>query len=56
MYKLENDAKETCVFNVKKVTLVKLVEIEICCSLNGVDQKFPWTKGLKIESKRYDLK
>jgi len=32
----------------KKVALVKLAEIEICCSLCGADQKFPEAKSPKV--------
>jgi len=34
----------------KKVASVKLVEIEICCSLGGTDYKFSETKSPKIKS------
>jgi len=34
----------------KKVALVKLAEIEICCSLDGADEKFPRAKSSKIKS------
>jgi len=41
----------------KKVTSIKLTEIEICCNLDGVDQKFPRTKSLEVKSiKDNDLK
>jgi len=34
----------------KKMASVKLAEIEICCSLDGADQKFPRVKGPKIKN------
>jgi len=43
-----NCERGICIFYMKKVTLVKLVQIEICCSLDGVGQKFIWTKSPKI--------
>lgn len=40
-----------------KVASIELAESEICCSLSGADQKFPWAKSPKIKSIKYsDLK